>query len=74
VYVYTRDASRNPNPNTLEPGRPQHDRPTACAIGQQYSSATFVCLPFHTRKEEFDARFTNASPYLFFKMLKSETA
>jgi hypothetical protein len=74
VHVYTRDSSRNPIPNTLEPDRPQHDHATACAITQQYSSTTFVCCRFHTRKEEFGARFSNAIPYLFFTVLKSETA
>jgi len=74
VRVYTRDSSRNPNPNTLEPERPQHDRPAACAIAQQYSSATFVFLRFHTRKEEFGSRFNNVILYLFFTMLKSQTA
>ena len=74
MCVYARDSSRNPNLNTLELDRPQHDRPTACAIAQQYSSTTFVCLRFHIRKEEFGARFNNAILYSFFKILKSETA
>jgi hypothetical protein len=32
-------------------------RPDTCVIAQQYSSATFVSLHFHSRKEEFGARF-----------------
>jgi hypothetical protein len=28
-------------------------------IAQQYSSATFVSLPFHSHKEKFGARFKN---------------
>jgi hypothetical protein len=32
VFVYTRESSLNPNSNTLERNRPQHDRPAACAI------------------------------------------
>jgi hypothetical protein len=38
--------------NTLEPDRPQHDRPIACVIAQQHSSATFVSLRYHSRKEK----------------------
>jgi hypothetical protein len=44
MYVYTWDPVWNWYTNTLEPGRPQHDRPAACRIAQQYSSATFVSL------------------------------
>jgi hypothetical protein len=29
----------------------QHDRPAACVIAQQYSSATYVLLRFHSRKD-----------------------
>jgi hypothetical protein len=36
------ESSSNPNSNTLEPDRPQHERPTICVIAQQYSSATFI--------------------------------
>jgi hypothetical protein len=41
------------NSNTPEADRPQHDRPAACVIAQQYSSATFVSLRFISRKEKF---------------------
>jgi hypothetical protein len=37
----------------LEPDRPQHNRPTACVIAQQYSSATFVSSRFDCRREKF---------------------
>jgi hypothetical protein len=37
--------------NTLERDR-QHDRPTAFVIAQQYSSAIFVLLRFHSRKKK----------------------
>jgi hypothetical protein len=36
--------------NTLECDRPQHDRPAACVIAQQYSSVTLVLLGFHFGK------------------------
>jgi hypothetical protein len=35
----------------LQPDRPQHDDPTACAIPQQHSCATFISLGSHARKE-----------------------
>jgi len=41
----------NPHCNTLEPDRPQHDRPAACVIAQQHSSATFVSLSIHPAKK-----------------------
>jgi hypothetical protein len=47
----------NPYSNTLEPDRLQHDRPAACVITQQNSSATFASLRFHYRKDNFEAPF-----------------
>jgi hypothetical protein len=41
----------------MEPHQLQHDRPGACVIAQQYSSATFVSLRFNSRKEKFDTHF-----------------
>jgi hypothetical protein len=41
------------NSKTVEPNRPQWNRPAACAIAQQYSSANFVLLLSHSRKEKF---------------------
>jgi len=55
--LHTRGSSWNPNCNTLESDRPQHDRPTACVIVQQYSSDPFVSLRPHSRKEKSGARF-----------------
>jgi hypothetical protein len=46
----------DPISNTPENDRPQHDRPAACVIAQQYSCVTFVSLPFHSRKEKFGVR------------------
>jgi hypothetical protein len=42
-----------PNSKTQEPDRLQHDRPAACVIAQQYSSANSVSLRFHYPKEYF---------------------
>jgi hypothetical protein len=50
-------------PSTLEPDRPQHDRTTARVIAQQYSSATFVSLRFHSVKEKFGARSRHVTFY-----------
>ena len=33
--------------------QPNCDRPTTCVIAQQYSSATFASLCFHSSKEDF---------------------
>jgi hypothetical protein len=57
-------------PNTLEPNRQQHDRPTACGIAQQYSSPTFILLRFHCRKGKFDTRFNKCYRlnFLLFKI------
>ena len=51
VCVCTRESVWNPHSSTMEPDRPQHDRPAACVIAQQYSSSTFVSFRFHFRKE-----------------------
>jgi hypothetical protein len=52
VTVNARTSSRNPNYKTLKCYQPQHDRPAACVIAQQYSSATFVSLRFHSGKKK----------------------
>jgi len=36
----------------METDRPLHDRPIACVIAQEYSSAIFVSLRFNSRKEK----------------------
>jgi hypothetical protein len=51
----------------LELDRPQNDRPAACVIAQQYSSAMFFSLRFRSRREKFDVRikkviFSNLLP------------
>jgi hypothetical protein len=45
--LYGKGFPWNPH-TTLEPDRPQHDRPVACVIAQRYSSATLflIALPF----------------------------
>jgi hypothetical protein len=55
MHVYRRDSNLDTNLNTLENDGLQHDRPDACDIAQQYSSSTFVSLPFHTRKKKIGA-------------------
>ena len=47
----------NPNCNTPEPDRQEHNRPAACVLAQQYSSATFVLSRVHTRNEKLGACF-----------------
>jgi hypothetical protein len=46
------DSSCNTNSNTGEPDRMQDDRPAACDIAQQYSSASCFSIrfPFHKKK------------------------
>ena len=39
----------------LKLDRPEHDRPAACVIAQQYSSAIFASLRFNSRKENLGA-------------------
>jgi hypothetical protein len=36
----------------LDPDSPQHTRPAACVIAQQYSSATFMSERLQYRKEK----------------------
>jgi hypothetical protein len=65
-------------PNTLQPYRPQHDRPAACAVAQQCSSSTFVSLCFHCRwKKKFYTPSKYVLIFFFFtfsKLRKSEIA
>jgi hypothetical protein len=49
----------NPSSNTLKHNRPQHGRPFASVVAQQYSSAIFVELRSHFQKEKLAARFKN---------------
>jgi uncharacterized membrane protein len=59
------------NSSTLELERRQRNRPTAYVIAQQHSSATFVSLRFHYRKEKFDAlsKHFDVSFFYFLKFL-----
>jgi hypothetical protein len=41
----------------MEPDRPQLDSPAACVIAQQDSTATFVSMRSHSRKEMFGKGF-----------------
>jgi hypothetical protein len=50
MHVYAQEYSLNQNSNTLEPDRPHHDGPAAFVIAQQYSSADFFSLRFHSSK------------------------
>ena len=43
----------------MESSLPLHDRPAACVVAQQYSSATFVSLTFHSRKKKSRCVFLN---------------
>jgi hypothetical protein len=66
-----RESKPNPNFNTLESERLQHQPPSAgggaaCVIAQQYSSATFASPIFHSRKEKLGSRFKNVAISNFF--------
>ena len=65
THTHTGQSSWNPNSSALEPYQLQHGRTSACVIAQQYSSATFVSLRFHFRKENFGAHFKNVTFYVF---------
>jgi hypothetical protein len=49
---------------------PQHDRPVACVIAQQYSPATFISKGFHFRKKKFGALLKNSVFSIFFYFFK----
>jgi hypothetical protein len=49
----------------MEPDRPQHDRPAACVIAQQYSSATFVTLRFSSPQRKFRRAFKKITSISF---------
>ena len=65
VYLCTRQSRWNPNCSEPEPARQQHDLPAAFVIAQQYSSATFISLHFHSRKEISVTRFKKRSWFNF---------
>jgi hypothetical protein len=51
LHKYTQESTVE----TLEPNKPQRECPAACVIAQQYFSATFSLLRFHSRKDKFGA-------------------
>jgi hypothetical protein len=60
---YTGQLSWNTNSKTVGPDWPQWDRPAACVIAQQYSSANFS-LRFHSCKETFSSSLFQISLFL----------
>jgi len=68
MYIYKKQSSCNSNFSTLEPDGQQHDLPAVFFIAQQYSPATFISLPFHSRKEKLGAfKKCYCSNFLLFK-------
>jgi hypothetical protein len=58
IYIYVQgNPAEIQNRNTLEPYWPQHDGPVDCDIAQQYSSAAFLPLQFHSHNEKLSASF-----------------
>jgi len=79
MFVCRRESSWNPNFWTQDPDWPQHDCPASCVVAQQYSSATFVSLHFHSHKQKFSLHFKMVLfqikfLFYFLKLHKSETA
>jgi len=64
----------------MEPDRPQHERPAACVIAHQHSSATLVSMRFNSRTEKLGGRFKEtkscfiAFAYFFLKNGETENA
>jgi hypothetical protein len=57
----------------MEPDRPQYERPAACVIAQQYSSANLVSTHFNSRTEKFGARL-NKKLFHFLRVLLKKIA
>jgi hypothetical protein len=55
-------------PTILVPDRAQHDRPAVYVIAQQYSSATFVSLRFHSRLQKFGALLIKALVFILYSV------
>ena len=75
IYVYTREYGWNPNSNTMEPDRPQHDSPIAYVIAQQHFPSTFLSLLSLSCKGKSCARVQNivvSYIYFFLKLIISE--
>ena len=60
------ESSWNPNSNTLEPDRLQHDIPAACVIAKEYSATTLVSIRYHSRKEKCG----DFQKYYYFEFLR----
>jgi hypothetical protein len=70
MYIYVKQSSWNSNFSTLEPDGQQQDRPTIFDIALQYSPATFISMPFHSRKEKLGAfKKCYCSIFCFLEML-----
>ena len=72
--VCTKESNWKPGSNTVEPDRQQHDRLAAGVIAQQYSSAAFVSLRIHSRKDRLGWPSQNKvlsppPPLFFFSLL-----
>ena len=58
IYIHTQGSPVEiMTPNTLESDGVKLDRPAACVIAQQYSSAMYVRIRFHSNKQKLGARF-----------------
>jgi hypothetical protein len=61
-------------PNTQESERPPHVRPTACVLAQQYPSATFVSIWFHSRKQKIMCVVSKTWLFQFLSSSKSHAS
>jgi hypothetical protein len=74
IYTYTYTAINSvkiQTPTHWYQDQPQHDCPAACVIAQHYSSATFISLRRHSRKENFVTRFKNVISIMFLSLFKN---
>jgi hypothetical protein len=60
VYVKVSPDEIRTSTNRFKHHRPLHDRLTAYVIAQQYSSANFVSLRSHSRREKFGSILKNS--------------
>jgi hypothetical protein len=71
-YVYLKvssDEIQTPA-NRFKHHRPQYDRPVTCVIAQQYSSAIFVSLRSHLRREKFGSFLKNYIIVIFINVFQ----
>jgi len=74
-YVQTRAPNWNPNSNTLELDRPQHNRPVALLSPSGILPSHSPDSDFDDHTEEFGARFANVTwifYFIFLKLCRSE--